>query len=115
MMPSTSVVRVALSEFSPYNRFLEDHPDCARPDRAGLPSKPFNPSTTIRYGLPHRAAVEPAVYNSLGRLVALLQKGEQETGYHEVRFDKSGLSSGVYFYRIHAGVVFQTRKLALVR
>jgi uncharacterized protein (DUF362 family) len=76
---------------------------------------PFNPSTTIRYGLPRRAAVELAIYNSLGQLVALLQNGEQEAGYHEVRFDGSGLSSGVYFYRIQAGDVFQTRKLVLVR
>jgi Secretion system C-terminal sorting domain len=61
---------------------------------------PFNPSTTIRYGLPHTSNVSLTVFNTLGQQVALLQHGEQEAGYHEVRFDGSGLSSGVYFYRI---------------
>jgi hypothetical protein len=76
---------------------------------------PFNPSTTIRYGLPNRSHVSLTVYNTLGQQVALLQNGEQEAGYHEVKFDGSGLSSGVYFYRLQAGEVVQTRKLLLIR
>jgi Zn-dependent M28 family amino/carboxypeptidase len=76
---------------------------------------PFNPSTTIRYGLPHKSIVQLAVYNTLGQEVALLVQGEQEAGYHEVRFDASGLSSGVYFYRLQTGDFVQTRKLLLLR
>jgi hypothetical protein len=76
---------------------------------------PFNPSTTIRYGLPARSHVALTVFNTLGQQVAPLQNGEQEAGYHEVRFDGSGLSSGVYFYRIQAGSFVQTRKLLLIR
>ncbi len=76
---------------------------------------PFNPSTTIRYGLPEQAAIELAVYNTLGQQVALLQNGEQEAGYHEVRFDGSGLSSGVYFYRLRAGDFVETRRLLMIR
>ena len=75
---------------------------------------PFNPSTTIRYGLPHKSAVQLTVFNTLGQRVAVLQNGEQEAGYHEVRFDASGLSSGVYFYRIIAGDFVQTCKLLLL-
>jgi hypothetical protein len=40
---------------------------------------------------------------------------EQEAGYHDVRFDASALSSGVYFYRLQAGDFVQTRKLLLIR
>ena len=76
---------------------------------------PFNPSTTIRYGLPYMSTVQLTVFNTLGQQVALLQNGEQEAGYHEVKFDGSGLSSGVYFYRIQAGSFVQTRKCLLVR
>ncbi len=76
---------------------------------------PFNPSTTIRYGLPNRAHVTLAVYNTLGQQVALLQNGEQEAGYHEVKFDGSGLSSGVYFYRIQTGEFVRTRELLILR
>jgi hypothetical protein len=38
---------------------------------------------------------EPEVFNTLGQQMALLQNGEQEAGYHEVKFDAVGLSSGV--------------------
>ena len=76
---------------------------------------PFNPSTTIRYGLPHKANVQLAVFNSLGQQVASLVGEEQEAGYREVRFDAARLSSGTYFCRITAGDFVQTRTLLLVR
>jgi hypothetical protein len=54
------------------------------------------------------------VYSTLGQQVALLQNGEQEAGYHEVRFDGKNLSSGVYFYRIQAGEFVATKRLLLL-
>jgi hypothetical protein len=76
---------------------------------------PFNPSTAIRYVLPHHSHVTLTVFNTLGQQVATLVQGEMEPGYHQVKFDGSGLSSGVYFYRIQAGAFNQTRKLLLVK
>jgi hypothetical protein len=55
------------------------------------------------------------VLNTLGQQVDLLQSGEQEAGYHEVRFDGSGLSSGVYFYRLSAGDCVETRRFLFIR
>ncbi len=78
-------------------------------------SGPFNPSTAIGYGLPSRSHVTLTVYNMLGQQVAVLQNGEQQAGFHEVRFDASGFSSGVYLYRLTAGSFVETRKLVLVR
>ncbi len=61
---------------------------------------PFNPTTTIRYVLPDRAAVTMTVWNTLGQQVALLQEGVQDAGHHEVRFNGSDLPSGVFLYRL---------------
>ena len=56
-----------------------------------------------------------AVFNTLGQQVAILVEGEVEAVYHEVQFDASRLSSGVYLYRLTAGSYVETRKLVLVR
>jgi hypothetical protein len=76
---------------------------------------PFNPSTTIRYSLPQRSHVMLTVFNTLGQQVATLVNGSQDVGYHDVRFDASGLASGVYFYRLHAGGFVQSKRLLLLK
>lgn len=76
---------------------------------------PFNSTTTIRYGLPIRSVIHLSVYNILGQEVATLVREEMGAGYHEVKFDASSLSSGVYVYRLHAGNFVQSRKLLLLR
>lgn len=76
---------------------------------------PFNPSTTIRYGLPGSAHVTLSVFNTLGQRVALLADENEEPGYYEAAFDGSGLSSGVYFYRLQAGDFIETKKLLLMK
>jgi hypothetical protein len=66
-------------------------------------------------GIPNVFVLRDNYHNTLGQQVAILIQGENEAGYHEVRFNATGLSSGVYFYRFHAGDFVQTRKLLLVR
>ncbi|MBA4313380.1 MAG: hypothetical protein C0417_12220 [Chlorobiaceae bacterium] len=63
---------------------------------------PFNPTTTIRYALPFNANVSVQVYDFVGRKVATLVEARQEAGYHEVKFDASQISSGLYFYHMIA-------------
>jgi photosystem II stability/assembly factor-like uncharacterized protein len=75
---------------------------------------PFNPTTTIRYALPQRSLVTLTVFNSLGQALTLFLNGEQDAGYHEVKFDGAGLASGVYFYRLRAGEYVETKKLLLI-
>jgi hypothetical protein len=59
--------------------------------------------------------VQLTVFDALGQQISVLQNGEQEAGYHEVKFDGSHLGSGVYFYRIEAGSFVETRKLMIIR
>lgn len=76
---------------------------------------PFNPTTTIRYGLPQQSSVTLTLFNTLGQLVATLVNENQDAGYHEAKFDGTGLASGVYLYRIQAGEYVQMRKLLLLK
>ena len=76
---------------------------------------PFNPSTTIKFELPKSSDVRLSVFDMLGREVSVLVNERRDAGVHEVKFDASGFSSGVYFYRLRAGDFVETRKLVLVR
>jgi photosystem II stability/assembly factor-like uncharacterized protein len=76
---------------------------------------PFNPSTTIRFGLPAKVHVVLTVYNTLGQQIAQLVNGDMAAGYHEARFEGRGIASGVYFYRLHAGTYVETRELLLLK
>ena len=76
---------------------------------------PFNPFTTIRYSLHARTHVTLAVFNTLGQAVATIVNRNEEAGFHDVRFDASGLASGVYFYRLVAGSYEDTKKFIIVR
>jgi ligand-binding sensor domain-containing protein len=76
---------------------------------------PFNPSTNIKYELQRSSEVRLTVYDMLGREVSVLVNEKKDAGVHEVKFDGTGLSSGVYFYRLTAGSFTQTRKLVLMK
>jgi len=76
---------------------------------------PFNPITTITYTLPRGAQVRLSIYNALGEVVATLVDGNHAAGTFKTTWDASGLSSGVYFYRITTGEYAQTRKMVLMR
>lgn len=76
---------------------------------------PFNPSTTIEFSLPHSGFVTLNVFNILGEKVATLAAEKLNAGAYTVRWDATGLPSGVYFYRLQAGEFVQTKKLILLR
>jgi hypothetical protein len=64
---------------------------------------PFNPITVISFSLPVTSNATVKVYNILGQEVAtLINNKELHVGNHEVEFDASKLSSGLYFYKLTA-------------
>jgi hypothetical protein len=90
------------------------------PDRVTIVQNypnPFNPTTTIRYGIPGAGSVfvRLVVYDILGREVAVLVNDLQAPGWHAVTFDARGVSSGVYFYRLTAGDVVDTKRLLVIK
>jgi hypothetical protein len=76
---------------------------------------PFNPSTTIRYSIPHADIVKLEVFDELGRLTAQLVNEKKEAGVHEEKFDGTRLGSGVYYCRLVAGTNVLTSKLILLK
>ena len=82
---------------------------------------PFNPSTTIRFELPHAASVDLSVFNISGQKIRTLVHQNKPAGSYSVIWDgvdKSGnkVASGVYFYRLAVQVkemekVVRTRKM----
>jgi len=82
---------------------------------------PFNPSTVIRYNIPMKAHVNITIFDVLGRAVATLVDEVQAASSYKVDWNATGMSSGMYFYRIHArsqdgsGDFTATKKLLLMR
>lgn len=76
---------------------------------------PFNPTTIIKYALPKEAHVTLKIYNVLGQEVVTLVNKNVDAGYHEVNFNASQLSSGIYIYRIEAGNFVATKKMMLLK
>lgn len=76
---------------------------------------PFNPNTTIKFSIPSRQFVTIKVFDLLGREIETLVNEEKSIGNYELKFDGSNLTSGVYFYRLHANNFSETKKLILIK
>ena len=76
---------------------------------------PFNPTSTINYGLKNTGHVEIMVYDATGRLVEELVNQNQTAGYHSITWNASNQASGMYFAKMVAGDVVQTQKLVLLK
>jgi len=76
---------------------------------------PFNPSTQISYKLPRSAHVQLKVYNLLGEEVASLENSQKRAGTHSVTFDASGLSSGIYYYRLQTSDFLEVKSMTLIK
>jgi hypothetical protein len=76
---------------------------------------PFNPTTVVSYQLSAVSEVRLAVYDLLGREVAVLVNEKKPAGSHEVTFDAGRLASGTYLYHMTAGNFVQTRSMVLLK
>ena len=82
---------------------------------------PFNPSTTIKYGLKADADVELVVYNIKGQRVKSLVNEHQTAGYKTALWNgkddnNQAVSGGIYFYKFRAdGKHTSTKKMLLLK
>jgi len=76
---------------------------------------PFNPSTQIEFAMPKESRVRLEVYNMLGQKIATLVDEVKTAGYHAVRFDATGLASGLYFYKLSTNEVSFLKKMMLLK
>lgn len=75
---------------------------------------PFNPVTTLSFGLPTASGWELTVYNVSGRRVASWS-GYDEAGTVQVMWEAGNVASGIYFYRLTAGTFTDTKKMVLLK
>jgi hypothetical protein len=76
---------------------------------------PFNPTTSIRYGIPNDGTVSLKIYNTLGQEVATLVNQYQARGFYTVPFNASRLASGMYIYRLQSGSYTSVKKMMLLK
>lgn len=76
---------------------------------------PFNPTTTIEFAIPKTGRYSLGIYNTLGELVKEISDREYETGYHKETFNATGLSSGMYIYRLAGNDGNIVRKMVLLQ
>ncbi|WP_228350167.1 T9SS type A sorting domain-containing protein [Rhodocaloribacter litoris] len=102
---------------------LDLHDAAVSTEAAGLPDRymlapaypnPFSAATTFRFALPETAPVRLAVFDVLGRRVAVVAEGVYPAGTHEVRWHAASLPGGVYVYRLETREGVRARRFVRV-
>lgn len=76
---------------------------------------PFNPTTTILYGVPNDGFVTMKIYDINGKEIKTLVNEPKTAGYYSTVFNASGLSSGVYFYKLTSGNFVIAKKMIIMK
>ncbi len=129
---NTYIYRLAAVDYQGSREYLDTitvtiPPQESRQDRAaptqfylapGYPN-PFNPQTTIAFGIPHTTEealpVEVSVWNARGQRVAILLRQPLSPGHYQVTFRAQQLTSGIYYVMVQAGYWKAVQKLVLMR
>ena len=94
-------------------------PPAAAPRLLQNAPNPFNPRTTIRFTLPSAEHARLMVFDVAGRRVATLfdrvASGDQRVDWNGVDAAGNPVASGIYYYKLEAGDVTMSRKMALIK
>lgn len=91
------------NKFPSVYKFYENYPN------------PFNPSTKIKFDIPKSSLVKLAVYDVLGKEIAVLLDRQLSPGTYEAEWDGSNYTSGIYYYRLTAGDYSEAKKMILLK
>ncbi len=98
----SDVVTIASAKLAKF-KLYQNHPN------------PFNPSTVVSFSLPEISHVKLTIYNAIGQEVAKLVDKEMEAGFHNVTFNGSNLSTGLYIYRLETPNYSKIMKMMLIK
>ena len=76
---------------------------------------PFNPTTNISFSIEKPTHVKISVYTITGRLIQILTDNFYATGTHQLQFDGSSLSSGIYMYTLESETEFKAKKMIFLK
>lgn len=81
---------------------------------------PFNPETTISFGLTEAGYTTLSIYNIAGQKIATLVQDELSAGTHNITWNGTtsngaNVASGMYFYRLQSGDYTMTNKMVLMK
>lgn len=115
---STSFFGPAIVRFNPDGEGGNTTPVTKGLDR--VYPNPFNPSTTIRYGLTQNGPVRIDIHNLRGQLIRTIDQGNQAAGYHSYAWNGTAengqrLGSGVYLIRVSINRETWTQKVLLLK
>lgn len=76
---------------------------------------PFNPVTNISFDIPKSSFVKLSVFDALGREIEVIANGYYQAGVYNIKWDATGYSGGVYFYRLTSEYFSDTKKMILIK
>ena len=76
---------------------------------------PFNSNTTIRYVIPKHEDVSVNIYSIKGNHLETLFNGKQTSGTHNIQWDASDYSSGIYFYQLRTAGHIEIMKMTHIK
>jgi hypothetical protein len=76
---------------------------------------PFNPVTNISFDISKSGNVKLIIYDISGKEIAVLLNDILTPGSYKINWDASGLSSGVYFYKLQSGDFSEIKKMTLIK
>ncbi len=104
------------NQFDKPNHFnFIDNPNAKKFNLSQNFPNPFNPVTTIKFGIVSSSSVSLKIYNSLGKEVHNLLEYNLTPGIYEIKWNAENFSSGIYFYKIEAQDFMEIKKMILVK